>query len=97
MVDGDVRKKKANVIWKRETELMIVAPEIMPMIAVEELLIIKKRECVLGFVLLWILVWLHDMSYGSCFASAHSLNPRIKYLGVTVIPDAEAVRGVPVH
>jgi hypothetical protein len=34
MEDGDVRKKKARVMWKREMELMIVAPEIRPMAAV---------------------------------------------------------------
>lgn len=38
MEDGDVRKKKARVMWKREMELMMVAPDMRPMAAaVEEL------------------------------------------------------------
>jgi len=28
MVFGEVRKKKARVMWKREREVMIVAPDI---------------------------------------------------------------------
>lgn len=31
---GFVRKKKARVMWKREREVMIVAPDIIPMITI---------------------------------------------------------------
>lgn len=34
MDSGEVRRKKAMVIWKREREVMMVAPEMTPMLAV---------------------------------------------------------------
>lgn len=34
--DGFVRKKKPMVMWKREMELMMVAPDMRPMAAVVE-------------------------------------------------------------
>jgi hypothetical protein len=42
-VDGDVRKKKAKVMWKREMELMMVAPDMRPMVAVEELPTMERK------------------------------------------------------
>ena len=58
--DGFVRKKKPRVTWKRDMELMMVAPEMRP-IAVAELLTMK-RICV--FVFSGEVVWLHDVSHG---------------------------------
>lgn len=34
MVMGFVRKKKASVMWKRERDVIIVAPEMMPILKV---------------------------------------------------------------
>lgn len=42
-VEGAVRKKKAMVMWKREMELMMVAPEIRPMVAVEEIQMMERK------------------------------------------------------
>jgi hypothetical protein len=48
IVDGDVRKKYAMVIWKREMELMIVAPDIRAIFAVDVRQM--KRDHVFSFI-----------------------------------------------
>ena len=50
MEDGFVRKKKARVMWKREMELMMVAPEMRPIAAVEGLEMMGRYVC---FRFLW--------------------------------------------
>lgn len=44
MDDGFVRKKYAKVMWKREIELIMVAPEMRPMAAVAEKLQVLGME-----------------------------------------------------
>lgn len=41
---GDVRKKKARVMWKREREVIIVAPEITPILPVYEFEEVRRRK-----------------------------------------------------
>lgn len=47
MAFGFVRKKKASVMWKRERDVIIVAPEMMPILKVAVLwnLIPDGRRC----------------------------------------------------
>lgn len=108
--DGFVRKKKPIVMWKREMELIMVAPDMRPMAAVVEELF-DGGEAVVSVFGLSCFCFGQQPGYMMCLMGSRIVSlvarsphrpvrtPTVtqKYLGVSVSPVAEDTRGAPVR